>query len=165
MYLDPLRHFKTLSQQRFYQLTARLHAQITCGGNTVCFNVQGSPIIPGFLSAQWLRCARPLGLIGRVQGRPGNKFPALNVGTWAPHAGIPVVELSNVRHAVLRGSQVAAQAEVLFRVIGKETVGIVFDATLPRDLKPLVQIGQNVSESTVVSNIRPTRISDTAEAE
>jgi hypothetical protein len=67
-----LRHFQTLSLQRFYQLTLRLHTQVTCGGQSICQNVAGSPIVPGFLSTQWLRWARPLGSIGRLQARASN---------------------------------------------------------------------------------------------
>lgn len=70
------RHFLTASTQRFYHLTYRLHAYVTCGDETVCGNVRSSPILPGFLSAQWLRWTRPRGPIGLLQGRPalGSSF-------------------------------------------------------------------------------------------
>jgi hypothetical protein len=64
------RHFVTASQQRFYQLTFQLHAYVTCGSDTVCANVAASPILPGFMSTQWLRWTRPRGPIGLLQGRP-----------------------------------------------------------------------------------------------
>jgi hypothetical protein len=53
------RHIKTLSIQRFFQVTARLHAQVTCGGNSVCYNIRNSPIIPGFFSTQWACAGSP----------------------------------------------------------------------------------------------------------
>ncbi|MET0790711.1 MAG: hypothetical protein ABW061_04260, partial [Polyangiaceae bacterium] len=46
-------------------------ARVTCGTGTVCQHTDNSPIVPGFLSAQWLRWASPRGPIGRLQGRPG----------------------------------------------------------------------------------------------
>ena len=64
------RHFATAQLQRFYHLTLRLHAYVTCGTRSVCGNAQASPIVPGFLSAQWLRWTRPRGPIGLLQGRP-----------------------------------------------------------------------------------------------
>jgi hypothetical protein len=65
-----VRHFLTASEQRFYHLTARTHARIKCDDHTVCKHIDDSPIFPGFLSGQWRRWSRPLGPIGRVQGRP-----------------------------------------------------------------------------------------------
>jgi len=69
-----VRHFKTHHLQYLYQLTARLHAEVTCGDNTVCYNLGSSPIVSGFFAAQWLRWVRPYGAIGRIQGRPTNAF-------------------------------------------------------------------------------------------
>ncbi|HET7543090.1 MAG TPA: hypothetical protein VFK05_24625 [Polyangiaceae bacterium] len=65
------RHFLTLTRQHFYQLTASLHARVVCGSGTVCQHTDSSPIVPGFLSSQWLRWTSPRGPIGRLQGRPG----------------------------------------------------------------------------------------------
>ena len=59
-------------------------------------------------------------------------------------------------------------SNIVMRDIREEAITLnLFYSNLPASVKtrPLVQIGQNVSESAVVSNIRPTRISDTAEAE
>lgn len=64
------RHFVGNDLQRTYHLTLRVQARITCGTSTVCFNLGQSPVVPGFLSSQWLRWARPRGPAGRIQGRP-----------------------------------------------------------------------------------------------
>lgn len=65
------RHFLTATEQRFYHLTASVHARVLCGNRTVCQRVDASPIFPRFFSAQWRRFSRPLGPIGRLQGRAG----------------------------------------------------------------------------------------------
>jgi len=64
------RHFKGLSRQRFYHLTLRVHSRVKCGDKTVCDRVDASPLVPGFLSSQWIRWSSPRSRIGRVQGRP-----------------------------------------------------------------------------------------------
>jgi hypothetical protein len=64
------RHFKGMSRQRFYHLTLRVHSRVKCGDKTVCDRVDGSPLVPGFLSSQWIRWSSPRGRIGRVQARP-----------------------------------------------------------------------------------------------
>jgi hypothetical protein len=64
------RHFITQNVQRFFHLTLRLHAWVTCDGATVCGQVKGSSIPPAFMSSQWLRLTRPRGPVGRFQGRP-----------------------------------------------------------------------------------------------
>jgi hypothetical protein len=63
------RHIKTASLQRTYHWSLRLHAYITCGGGTICGNVKSSPIVPAFLSSQWVRWTRPRGPLGLNQGR------------------------------------------------------------------------------------------------
>ena len=65
------RHFTGNSLQRTYHLTRRVHSRIVCGDSTVCDHIGQSPIVPGFISAQWVRWARPHGPVGRIQGRPG----------------------------------------------------------------------------------------------
>lgn len=69
------RHYDSTSQQRFYQLTYRLHSRVMCGDRTVCGRIEQSPIVPGFLSSQWLRFSRPEGALGLLQGRPSLPFP------------------------------------------------------------------------------------------
>jgi hypothetical protein len=64
------RHFKGISRQRFYHLTLRVHSRVKCGDKTVCDRVDASPLVPGFLSSQWIRWSSPRSRIGRVQGRP-----------------------------------------------------------------------------------------------
>jgi hypothetical protein len=64
------RHFVGNDLQRTYHLTLRVQARITCGTNTVCYNLGQSPVVPGFLSSQWIRWARTRGPAGRIQGRP-----------------------------------------------------------------------------------------------
>jgi hypothetical protein len=64
------RHFAGNDLQRAYHLTLRIQSRISCGSSTVCNNLAQSPVVPGFLSSQWTRFARPRGPIGRVQGRP-----------------------------------------------------------------------------------------------
>jgi hypothetical protein len=65
------RHYTTQSSQRFFHLTRMLHDWVTCDGATVCTELKASRILPGFMSAQWLRLARSRGPVGRLQGRPG----------------------------------------------------------------------------------------------
>lgn len=65
-----LRHIITGHRQTFWNLTYRLHARIRCGDKSVCERTDSSPIVPGFLSAQWRRFSRPRGFLGRRQGRP-----------------------------------------------------------------------------------------------
>jgi hypothetical protein len=64
------RHFTTQSVQRLFHLTLRAHSFATCDGETICSRVDSSSVPAGFLSAPWLRLARPRGPIGRLQGRP-----------------------------------------------------------------------------------------------
>ena len=64
------RHFLTASRQRIYQLTLRVHSRVQCGTRTVCDRVDSSPIVPGFLSSQWVRFTSPRGALGRRQERP-----------------------------------------------------------------------------------------------
>ena len=64
------RHFITVSRQRLYHLTLRVHARIQCGTRTVCDRVDTSPIVPGFLSSQWIRFTSPRAALGRRQERP-----------------------------------------------------------------------------------------------
>ncbi len=74
-----LRHFVTTDRQLFFHLTLRLHSRVVCGDRTVCQRIVGSPIVPGFMSATWLRLSRPQGPVGRLQGRP--ELP----GTFTPN--------------------------------------------------------------------------------
>jgi hypothetical protein len=87
-----IRHFTTASLQRFYHLTFRLHAWVTCGSKTVCGNVNDSPILPGFLSAQWLRWTRPHGPIGLLQGRPALTTFVPNLITKLNACRVPATE-------------------------------------------------------------------------
>jgi hypothetical protein len=64
------RHVVTAGLQRFFHLTLRLHSWVVCGDKSVCGNLKASPIVPGFVSTQWMRWASPRGPIGRLQGRP-----------------------------------------------------------------------------------------------
>ena len=65
-----VRHLQTVSTEYFFHLTSSLHARLVCNGETVCKRVADSPVFRGFLSLLWLRLSRPLGPIGRIQGRP-----------------------------------------------------------------------------------------------
>ncbi|MGC4070210.1 MAG: hypothetical protein QM784_37230 [Polyangiaceae bacterium] len=63
------RHIRNTTLQDLYLLTVRLHTRLLCGDNTVCENFASSAVVPGFLSGQWRRLARPRGHIGQRQGR------------------------------------------------------------------------------------------------
>ena len=65
------RHYTTQNHQRFFHLTRMVHDWVTCDGATVCTELKASRILPGFMSAQWLRLERARGPVGRLQGRPG----------------------------------------------------------------------------------------------
>lgn len=73
------RHFAVLSEQRFYHATRQLHGWVQCNGVSVCNRIKASPIVPGFLSTQWLRFTRARGPVGRFQGRPGAASLASNL--------------------------------------------------------------------------------------
>ncbi len=73
------RHVSTASLQRAYFWTLRLHAFITCGDKTICGKLKSSPIVPGFMSSQWVRWTRARGPIGLVQGRQALTSPLAGI--------------------------------------------------------------------------------------
>jgi hypothetical protein len=64
------RHFETVTFEHFYHLTSKVQARVACGDESVCRRLKDSPVFNGFLSSLWLRLSRPLGPVGRIQGRP-----------------------------------------------------------------------------------------------
>ncbi len=75
-----LRHYQTVSVEYFYHLTAKVHSQVVCNTKTVCRRVTESPIPQGFFSIYWIRITRPLGPVGKIQGRTestGSSSPGL----------------------------------------------------------------------------------------
>jgi hypothetical protein len=83
---------------RVLQLASAVFGRVRMpGGNTVLDAIRRSPIPDGFFDAAWRRLTRPLGPLGRRQGRPGRQLPPperdtiddLNDGTLDPSHPMP----------------------------------------------------------------------------
>jgi|GEM_PF-485013 len=66
-----LRHLATATVEGVLELCAPVHGRVLHHGQTVLAGIDDSPLPGGVLDAQWRRVARPLGPLGRRQGRPG----------------------------------------------------------------------------------------------
>lgn len=89
------RDLVTADHEAVIGLTARLHAKVRASPVTIRAVLADSPIPRGALDTAWRRLARPLGTIGRRQGRPdgrqaGSLLDRLNRGELNPGAPPPV---------------------------------------------------------------------------
>src|SRR5262249_42990881 len=64
------RHIVPGSSDPFWTITGRLHAFGLCGGKTLCVQFDASPVGNWIFGPAWRRLSRPLGALGRFQGKP-----------------------------------------------------------------------------------------------
>jgi len=86
-----LRQFQSGGVDSVLQLTAPVHARVMGSPTTIRAQIAGSPVPPGTFDGQLRRVARPLGPLGRRQGRPalppdGHLVERLNTGELRPAA-------------------------------------------------------------------------------
>lgn len=69
------RHLDEADDELVLQVTAPVHQRVRASPITVAARLAESPIVDGLLGAGWRRVARPLGPIGRRQGRARGERP------------------------------------------------------------------------------------------
>jgi len=108
------------------QVTAPLHPRVRLGTTTIRTTFQQSPVISGALDAQYRRVARPLGPLGRRQGRPALPRTTTLLGrtnqgalTPAPAPATPTAMLTAARATSLSSTALTPQVrDVLTTMLG-----------------------------------------------
>ena len=72
-----------------------------------------------------------------------------DVGTLAPHAGTPAVEMINVKHAFLQGCFAPPGSESFLSVRGRDTQAIIIGDNDLADARTPVVIGKDVEPRAV----------------
>jgi hypothetical protein len=120
------RHIAAGDPETVLQVTAPLHARVRLGTTTIRTTFQQSPVVVGALDGQYRRVARPLGPLGRRQGRPAlprttTVLGRTNLGALAPAPApsTPTAMLTAARATSLSSTGLTPQVrDVLATMLG-----------------------------------------------
>jgi hypothetical protein len=80
-----------------------------------------------------------------------NDVRMFDVGTLAPHAGTPALEMINVKHAFLQGCFAPAGSESFLSIRGRDTQAIILGDNDIADARTPVVIGKDVEPRAVLT--------------
>jgi hypothetical protein len=124
------RHVVTGTSDTVWTMTGRLHAFARCGGKALCVRFDESPVGHWIFDPAWRRVSRPLGALGRFQGKPL----------------LPPGFTSDVIARLNAGQHPAPEPPTPFGLFTHDRIfeRICFDGLTPVDLGKLIGIGPDL---------------------